>query len=184
MKNLKLVSTILLIFTLSIAQNVFSQESDQEEDIFIRQLNENQFGMTGAGGSYNNQAVLMQLGTFNSGNINQQHTGNFQQDNLGVIIQLGNYNESNLSQVGSGNRSLSTQNGSNNTAELNIEGNFNTSATLQFGNNNNFDKTIVGDNQSFNLLQLGNGNTLSLGAGALPGMKVTQQGNGMSVIIR
>jgi len=43
---------------------------------------------------------------------------------------------------------------------------------------------MIGDNQSFNLLQLGNGNTFSLSANALPGMKVTQQGNGMTVVIR
>lgn len=184
MKNLKLISTLVLIFLLSLAQNVFSQELDPEEDVFIRQLNENQFGVLVPGGFFNNQAAVMQIGSFNSGNITQQGAGNFQQENMGVIIQFGNNNESNLNQVGSGNQSLSQQVGNNNSSDLLIEGNFNSTFTMQMGHDNTFDRKMGGDNQTFDLFQLGNGNTFSVGANTLPGMKVTQQGNGMTIIIR
>ena len=184
MNNLKLILTLVLILLLSLAQNVFSQELDPEEDIFIRQLNENQFGAPLPGGFLNNQAAVMQIGSFNSGNITQHGVGNFQQENMGVIIQVGNNNESNLTQIGSGNQSLTQQFGNNNSSDLLIEGNFNSTFTLQQGNDNTFERTIMGNNQSFDLLQQGNGNTFSLGANALPGMKVTQQGNGMTIIIR
>lgn len=184
MKNLKFISTLLLLVLLSMGQSVFGQELNPEEDIFIRQLNENQFGVSQPGGLFTNQAILTQMGTFNSGNITQQHTGNFQQQNMGVIVQVGNNNQSSLTQVGSGNQSISTQIGNRNSSNLILDGDFNTTATLQLGSYNTFEKTMIGDNQSFNLLQLGNGNTFSLGANALPGMKVTQQGNGMTVEIR
>ncbi len=184
MKNLKLRSTILLVFLLSLAQNVFSQELNPEKDIFIRQLNENQFRAPGPDGSYNNQAALMQLGSSNSGNINQQNSGNFQQGNLGVIVQVGSNNKSNLTQVGSGNKSISTQIGNDNSSDLMIEGNSNSTITTQMGSDNTINRKIAGDNQSFNLLQMGNSNTFSVGASGLPGMQVTQQGNGMTIIIK
>ncbi len=184
MKNLKFISTLSLIFLLSLAQNVFSQELNPEEDIFIRQLNENQFSALGPDGSFNNQATLIQIGSLNSGNINQQRNGNFQQGNMGVIIQIGNNNESNLTQVGSGNQSISNQIGNHNSSDLMIEGNSNSTFTTQMGSDNIIDRKIAGDNQSFNLVQLGNSNTFSVGANALPGMQVTQQGNGMTIVIR
>ena len=184
MKNLKLISTILLIILLSGAQNVFSQELEPDEDIFIRQLNENQLGAPSAISSYKNQSMLTQFGSFNSGNINQQHTGNFQQENVGIIVQDGNNNILNLTQVGSGNQSSINQQGNNNLTDLMIEGDFNSTFTMQMGHDNTFERTISGNNQNFDLLQQGNGNTFSLGANALPGMKVTQQGNGMTIILK
>jgi len=131
MKNLKLISTSLLFVLLSMGQSVFGQELNPEEDIFIRQLNENQFGVPQPGGLFSNQAILTQMGTFNSGNITQQNTGNFQRENLGIIIQAGNYNESTLTQTGSGNQSISTQIGNRNSSNLILDGDFNTTATLK-----------------------------------------------------